>query len=258
MTGNGQGTAVITTAGYAVKSFADPARPGETLILWGTGLGPVDGNDAAAPVPANSFPNTEVWIGGQSAAVSYAGRSGCCAGLDQVVFQVPSKVSGCFVPVAVRAGSIVSNFLTLPVAAQAGACADAIGFPADLLARAVAKVPITTGVIATGPIPILQMFGFPFRKALAQQLSVALRMNVSEKDLQVVLSRHAAATQKRAVLDRYRLAAKAAHLSGGDLLKAARDFTKQGAGGSFTQLAEVSDVISQFSFSSHPRARAYK
>src|SRR5262249_52438936 len=44
----------------------------------------------------------EVLVGTQRAKVLYAGRSGCCAGLDQISIEVPSGIEGCFVPVWVR------------------------------------------------------------------------------------------------------------------------------------------------------------
>jgi hypothetical protein len=45
--------------------------------------------------------------------------SGCCAGVDQISFDVPSGVSGCYVPVAAVTNGVVSNFGTISVAALA-------------------------------------------------------------------------------------------------------------------------------------------
>ena len=53
----------------------------------------------------------EVYVGGKRADVTYRGRSGCCAGIDQIVFTVPQGVEGCYVPVVVKTGDVVSNFV---------------------------------------------------------------------------------------------------------------------------------------------------
>jgi uncharacterized protein (TIGR03437 family) len=123
----GSGPGIITDAGYHVFSLTSSAEPGETVIIWATGLGPVDGDEAGGPLPGDmtSVP-LKVWVGSQQVTPSYRGRSGCCAGLDQIVFVVPASVSGCRVPVALQVGDVVSNFVSMPVAAGGGACSDAV------------------------------------------------------------------------------------------------------------------------------------
>jgi hypothetical protein len=66
-------------------------------------------------------------VGNVKAAVGYHGRSGCCAGIDQILFTVPSGVEGCFVPVVVKIGNMVSNSVTMSVASGT-VCSDPIGF----------------------------------------------------------------------------------------------------------------------------------
>ena len=95
------------------------ANPGDTLILWATGLGPVNGSDASGAglgVPMPNIPLT-LWLGGVQASVTYQGRSGCCIGEDQIVFTVPPNVPmGCAVPLAVQIGNEISNYTVMPVA----------------------------------------------------------------------------------------------------------------------------------------------
>jgi uncharacterized protein (TIGR03437 family) len=122
---NGVGPGIITGADYLVKTAASPARPGEALILWGTGLGPIAGDESQRPPPVNQF-TPSVFIGNLPATVLYAGRSGCCAGLDQVNLVVPPGIEGCFVPVAVQTAAVVGNFTSLPIATS-GACSDSVG-----------------------------------------------------------------------------------------------------------------------------------
>ena len=108
---SGIGPGAFTGVNYDLKGFQNAARPGDTVILWGTGLGAIDGSDNDVPSGGKQFSGVEVFVGTSAARISYAGRSGCCAGLDQIAFEIPASVSGCFVPVAVRSGGVVSNFL---------------------------------------------------------------------------------------------------------------------------------------------------
>jgi uncharacterized protein (TIGR03437 family) len=117
-----------------INSLQTPAKPGQVVILWGTGLGPVTFPDNVAP-SAGSLPLlTEVFVGGVKADVQYSGRTPCCAGIDQVVFTVPSQAPlGCWVPVYVRTGgSAVSNFVTLAISSDGSPCHD----PGNSLAAA--------------------------------------------------------------------------------------------------------------------------
>lgn len=111
-----------------LNALIDAARPSQTVILWGTGLGSVSGNEAAGPLPGDLSIETEVLVGNRRAKVIYKGRSGCCAGIDQIVFELPPDAEGCYVPVAVKAGGVVSNFATLSISSNARVCSDPHGF----------------------------------------------------------------------------------------------------------------------------------
>ena len=121
---NGSGPGILqnfrSTSDQPSNTFLEAAQPGQVVTLWGTGLGiaPPEG-----PI--------EVLVGSKLAKVQYAGPAGCCAGLDQIVFEAPPDVElGCYVPVVVRAGSMVSNFVTMSVSATGGSCFDPGGLPA--------------------------------------------------------------------------------------------------------------------------------
>jgi uncharacterized protein (TIGR03437 family) len=117
----GGGQAVVQDANYKFNSATFAFQPGETVVLWGTGLGPISGSDASTP-PSGNIPgiNVTVMVGGVPAAVTYAGRSGF-SGDDQVAFTIPSGVSGCNVPVGVSvsgasgSNTVVSNYTTIAV-----------------------------------------------------------------------------------------------------------------------------------------------
>lgn len=129
----GAGQAIATGLDNAVNTVIHPFHPGDVGILWGTGLGPITASDAGAP-PVGNLPGTvQVFVGNTAAKVTYHGRSGCCAGLDQIVFTVPQGVEGCYVPLAVTAGGTTSNFTTIAVA-SGDACTDSILGP-DMIAR---------------------------------------------------------------------------------------------------------------------------
>ena len=133
VTSDGQGAGIVTNADYSLVSVTKAsncggpyttcgaANPGNTLILWATGLGPVSGSDAAGAGLGVNMPNIplKLWLGGVQATVVYQGRSGCCVGEDQIVFVVPSNVpTGCSVPLAVQIGNQISNYTVLAVASS--------------------------------------------------------------------------------------------------------------------------------------------
>jgi uncharacterized protein (TIGR03437 family) len=114
----------IAADNQPINSPTITAQLGQAITLWGTGLGPVTGGDNVAPKAGNLPVQTEVFVGGVSAPLLYSGRTPCCAGVDQIVFTVPSAApSGCWVPVYVRtAGSTVSNFVTMAIQPSGGVC----------------------------------------------------------------------------------------------------------------------------------------
>jgi uncharacterized protein (TIGR03437 family) len=138
----GQGLAIVTYADYSLVSAtrASPcggpntacgaANPGDTLILWATGLGAVPGDDAAGSGLGQNMPNVPLVlrVGGVQATIAYQGRSGCCIGEDQIVFTVPANVpTGCAVPVVAQIGNQISNSTVMPVAAAGRNCTPSFG-----------------------------------------------------------------------------------------------------------------------------------
>ena len=150
--GSGPGAVqnVISGTEQPINAFNRPARPGQTVILWGTGLGPAstDVNIAAGDLPIN----VEVLVGGRRANVTYKGRSGCCVGIDQLAFVVPEGVEGCFVPVVINVDGVVSNFASIAVARQGNACSDPTGFSAQDIESAQ-----NTGNLRTGAVSLTRM-----------------------------------------------------------------------------------------------------
>jgi hypothetical protein len=75
------------------------AKPGDTLTIWGTGLGPTlnNGGDTTTPPAGNIGTAPQVFVGGvASPSVTYWGRSpGIFPGLDQIQFRgVAERAAG--------------------------------------------------------------------------------------------------------------------------------------------------------------------
>src|SRR5262249_17849851 len=82
-----------------------PAKPFDTIVLWGTGFGPTNPEVAPGELVANSSPlmnAVKIRIGQETAAVVYAGMTG--AGLYQFNTVVPNLANGDYPVVAEVAG----------------------------------------------------------------------------------------------------------------------------------------------------------
>jgi uncharacterized protein (TIGR03437 family) len=126
--------AAATFANYQYVTATNTAKPGDTLTLWGTGLGPTpnNGGDTGAAPFGNIGSAPLILVGGvQSPSVTYWGRSpNTIPGLDQIDFVVPDAAPlGCNVGIIVQTMNgttpIVSNGPTISLAAIDGAtCQD--------------------------------------------------------------------------------------------------------------------------------------
>lgn len=128
-----------------------PARPGDFMVVMGTGLGAANYDETmAAPAnPNNLVPDLEVWVGGIKAQMQYNNRmSQCCTGVDQINFMVPSGIEGCYVPLVLKSGNKVSNFTTMAIASQGSACTDSIGVTAADLQSWTGKTSVTVGGVS--------------------------------------------------------------------------------------------------------------
>lgn len=148
LNGAGFGPAVVTDQTNTPITLVHPAHPGDILTLWGTGMGPVSGDETEPPTQAVNLANvTQVLVGNQAAAVSYAGRGGGSPGLDQIDFTVPAGVTGCRTSLAVAVSGVTGNVTTLAVAAAGQpTCGDTYG----LLTSANVQTAMTTGSVTFG------------------------------------------------------------------------------------------------------------
>jgi uncharacterized protein (TIGR03437 family) len=126
----GKGQAAATDPAFNQNSIIHTFHPGDVVILWGTGLGGVSWNETQLPPPSQLVSlaaPVQVYVGNTVAPPApsdYHGRSGCCAGLDEVVFTAPAGVEGCHVPVGVKAGAVMSNVATIAISNTGQTCSD--------------------------------------------------------------------------------------------------------------------------------------
>jgi uncharacterized protein (TIGR03437 family) len=152
----GTGPAAAFNAAGTPLSPTNPANPGGTITLWGSGVGPTTGDETILQTPANltNIP-VEVDVGGLVAAVSYRGRS-IYPGLDQINLVIPPNVQpGCWVSVVVRGGTSIGNFATIPVAPTGQMCTDTTtGYSGAELQALYNKGAFNVGSIAIGSYTI--------------------------------------------------------------------------------------------------------
>jgi len=129
--GSGSGMAAVTDNGDGhLITPNNSAKPGETIVFWGSGAGADTNNDDLDP-PV-SFDNlnyiTQLFIGGVQVPIVYQGRSHY-QGVDQIDVTLPQNVpTGCAGSVVAVSGAgssaLLSNTVTLPIAANGGPCSD--------------------------------------------------------------------------------------------------------------------------------------
>jgi uncharacterized protein (TIGR03437 family) len=126
----------LTAPSQPLNSLVNPASAGQTITIWATGLGPAPFPDNSAPASTNLATPVTVSIGGIPATPSYAGRASCCAGIDQIVVDVPDGVPfGCWVPVQINVGGAVSNTATMAIGGPEDSSCDDPGNPLSQLVR---------------------------------------------------------------------------------------------------------------------------
>lgn len=129
-----------------VNSPIEAAHPGQVMILWGTGLGAVSFDETTPPLVQDLNVPLEVRVGNKQAGVLYQGRSPEFPGIDQINLQVPADApTGCYVPLAVKARGVTSNFTSIAISPSGRVCSDPHGVAAADLARLAAGESLRLG-----------------------------------------------------------------------------------------------------------------
>lgn len=155
-TGPGSVQNYVSAASAPLNGLSNPAREGQTLVLYGTGLGAISGPDNVAAPVVNRAGSVKVYVGGVPITPSYAGRSPQFPGVDQINFQIPSSLtlssaaskeaagreavasatlSGCYVPVMIVANDAPSNIGTISISPGGAPCDHPLGLNAETLAK---------------------------------------------------------------------------------------------------------------------------
>ncbi len=143
---------------YTLTTLLATAKPGGVEILYGTGLGPNPGGDqnSSGVVPQSNLLSSldfHLYVGGVDAtsSVTYAGRT-AYVGLDQINFVIPTTApTGCYVPVVVRIGSVVSNFGTISTDPNGATCSDPYGLTTSQISQA------TTGQLSVASLLLTRL-----------------------------------------------------------------------------------------------------
>jgi hypothetical protein len=134
----------------AVLSFTNSGAPGETLVIWATGLGadPADSDNTyiTAPSPINT--PMQVYLGGALVPLIYQGAS-TYPGVDVIIFKIPpSAPDACNVPLLAVTGSVISNVVVLPIHPGGGTCVES-GITGDQILKG------TQDTLRTGNLSVL-------------------------------------------------------------------------------------------------------
>ncbi len=121
-----------------LNGLTHPARPGQYLILWATGLGPIDAPDNAEP-PVGDLPgDVVVRIGDLEVKPDYAGRAPGAPGVDQINVRLPDDErlpEGCYVRIRVTVNGRSSGQVTLAIARSGDVCEHPWGLAPERLAE---------------------------------------------------------------------------------------------------------------------------
>lgn len=141
------------TTGSISGITISPAKPGQTLIAWVTGLGAVSYADNIVPPQAYNFPGVQVLVNGTAITPLYAGASGY-PGLDQINFTLPANVTtGCTVPLQISINGVTSTTTTIAIAPSASASACVLpGYTSSQLQSLDNGATITAGGFALSQI----------------------------------------------------------------------------------------------------------
>ncbi len=152
----------------AVYTTTNSAAPGDFIDIWGTGLGPVSFPDEGPITPGDLGYDVEVYIGGISVPVLYAGRS-CCSAIDLIRVQ-SSGLFGCFLPVTVVVEGGASNYTTISIDPDGGTCT-----PNPIFGDPDFDEAKTSGMLRTGDVQLLRLrSALPTAPLKAQSLDQVL------------------------------------------------------------------------------------
>ena len=127
------------------NQLTHPAQPGDTLMLWGTGLG--------------SANQATVLLGGRAVNSSSAGPAPGQPGIDQIQFVVPDDPTipnDCYVAAQVQTAGATTNTISIAKTSDGSACQSSLGLTATDLATLDAG-----GTVGLGQLTVAAQVGRP-------------------------------------------------------------------------------------------------
>jgi hypothetical protein len=117
---NGSGPAIaqnVRSSGAQLNGLTRPARPGDFLTIWGTGLG------------ATQASQVEARLNGTPIHVQYAGPAPGQPGVDQFNLRIPETFTaeGCYVPLQLSASGEMANVVTVATSRTGDPCVHPLG-----------------------------------------------------------------------------------------------------------------------------------
>ncbi|MBI2817904.1 MAG: TIGR03118 family protein [Acidobacteria bacterium] len=158
LTQDGRGAGAIThnDAEGTVISASSPASPGETIVIYATGLGQVTPAVPTGALPAGqttTVTTPTVTIDGINAQVVFSGLAGCCVGLNQINVVVPQNVrAGTNANLVLSIGGKQSNTVTLAIGATAGPAAPPPAPVIALSSLSFSQTTVTAGTSSQGRV----------------------------------------------------------------------------------------------------------
>src|SRR5262249_13296341 len=117
---SGQRFGVVTHANGQIVTPSSPALRGETVIVYATGVGPVDqpqatGEAAAVQPSANPRQMPTATVGGRPAAVLFSGLAPFFAGLNQINLTIPNDAPTGAQPLILTSNGVDSNTVNVSI-----------------------------------------------------------------------------------------------------------------------------------------------
>jgi uncharacterized protein (TIGR03437 family) len=135
-----------------LNALNQSATPGQFMLVQATGLGPISGDETQNLTQVLDVP-ADVIVGNKLTTATLKVR--VAQGSDFILFKLPDDVQqGCYVPLAIRAGGVVSNVASLSVSSMGASCSDATGLGASDIDAAQKAGQIRLGTIVLGRLDL--------------------------------------------------------------------------------------------------------
>ena len=119
-TAGSQKFGVVTHANGALVTAANPAQAGETVIVYATGVGPVDqpqatGEAALADPLARTRQTPQVTVASRDAFVFFSGLAPGFVGLNQLNVTIPAGTPSGVQQLVITSNGAASNTVNVPI-----------------------------------------------------------------------------------------------------------------------------------------------